>query len=92
MPTEAEIEKKRTYHREYYHKNKASFRKKTKCKVCGKMVAHDHQNRHKKSAFHRSKVDATVKYKCGPCDKLIYKHNEKRHIESKGHKAKMATD
>ena len=53
MPeNETAAEKKRAYHREYYRSHKNRFRKKTKCKICGKMVAYDHKARHKQSKYH----------------------------------------
>ena len=62
MPNETEAEKKRAYHREYYRKHKAKYRKKSKCKICGKMVAHDHKARHKKSAYHTTRLKQTLAY------------------------------
>ena len=62
MPNETEAEKKRAYHREYYRKHKDKFRKKTKCKICGKMVAYDHKARHKQSKYHQSRLKQTLAY------------------------------
>ena len=62
MPNETEAEKKRAYHREYYRKHKAKFRKKAKCRICGKLVGYDHRARHKKSTYHQKRLQQTLAY------------------------------
>ena len=62
MPNETIAEKKRAYNREYYRKHKKRFRKRTKCKLCGKLVSYDHRARHKKSTYHLSRLKNAVDY------------------------------